>query len=267
MEFINDYLKLNKSAWNKKVDSHYKSEFYDLQSFVDGKSSLQEIELALLGDLRGKTILHLQCHFGLDSMSLARMGAKVTGVDISDVAIQKANELNNSLGLDAEFLCCDLYSLPEHLNQTFDLVFTSYGTISWLPDLNKWASVVSRFLNPGGRFIFVEFHPVVWMFDNDFQKVAYTYFKSDPIVETQTGTYADRSANIEYTEISWNHGLSEVIGALLSIGLKLIDFQEYNYSPYNCFLHTKRVEDGKYQIEPFEDKVPIVYSLVMKKED
>jgi hypothetical protein len=101
------------------------------------------------------------------------------------------------------------------------------------------------------------------MFDNDFQEVAYTYFKSDPIVETQTGTYADRSANIKYTEISWNHGLSEVIGALLSKGLKLIDFQEYNYSPYKCFLHTKKIEEGKYRIEHFDDKIPMAYSLVM----
>jgi SAM-dependent methyltransferase len=265
MQNSKDYLALNKAAWNKKVESHYKSEFYDLQSFFDGKTSLQEIELGLLGDIKDKTILHLQCHFGQDSLSLARMGAKVTGVDISDIAIQKATELNNSLGMDAEFLCSDLYSLPDYLNQTFDLVFTSYGTIGWLPDLNKWASVVSRFLKPGGRFIFVEFHPVVWMFDNDFKEVAYTYFKSDPIIETQTGTYADRTANIEYTEISWNHGLSEVIGALLSNGLNLIDFQEYNYSPYNCFLHSKEVEAGKYRIEHFGEKIPMVYTLVMNK--
>jgi SAM-dependent methyltransferase len=113
----------------------------------------------------------------------------------------------------ANFICCDIYDLPNHLNQQFDVVFTSYGTIGWLPDLNKWAAVIQQFLKPGGQFVFVEFHPVVWMYDDDFSKVGYNYFNTGPIVENESGTYADRDAAIQQDYIMWNHGLAEVFTA------------------------------------------------------
>ncbi len=143
------------------------------------------------------------------------MGAEVTGVDLSDQAIQRARELAQKTNLDAKFINCDLYDLPNHLNDEFDIVYTTYGTIGWLPDLNKWGQIVSRFLKPGGRLIFVEFHPVVWMFDNEFSKVDYNYFNSGPIVETETGTYANRDADLTLEYVMWNHGLGEVITSLL----------------------------------------------------
>lgn len=232
-----------------------------MDAFAKGKSSLNEIELELLGDVNGKSILHLQCHFGQDSLSLARMGAKVTGVDLSDRAIDTANQINLDLGLDARFIHGDVYSLPHLLNEQFDLVFTSYGTIGWLPDMDRWAGVVSHFLKPGGRFVFVEFHPVVWMFDDDFSKIGYRYFNSGAIVETQTGTYADRESNLVHQEISWNHGLGEVLQALISNGLRLSNIQEYDYSPYNCFRHTVKLAERKYRIQHLEDKIPMVYSV------
>jgi 2-polyprenyl-3-methyl-5-hydroxy-6-metoxy-1,4-benzoquinol methylase len=115
----------------------------------------KSIELELLGNVKGLSILHLQCHFGQDSLSLARMGAHVTGIDLSDKAIKTAQELNAELHLNAEFICSDIYDLPQHLNKQFDIVFTSYGTIGWLPDLNKWAQIIHHFLKPEGKFIFV----------------------------------------------------------------------------------------------------------------
>src|SRR5690606_20725019 len=121
-------------------------------------------------NLKDKKVLHLQCHFGQDSISLARLGASVVGVDLSDKAIEQAQHIAQELNADARFICCDIYDLPKHLNEQFDIVFTSYGTIGWLPDLDKWASVIHHFLKPGGQFIFAEFHPVVWMFDNDFKE-------------------------------------------------------------------------------------------------
>lgn len=124
-----NYLEINKQSWNKKTDIHLKSDFYDLQGFLNGNTSLNEIELKLLGNITGKNILHLQCHFGQDTISLARLGAKVTGVDLSDNAIDKANLLAEKTRTKADFICCDIYDLPQHLDKEFDFVFTSYGTI------------------------------------------------------------------------------------------------------------------------------------------
>ncbi len=260
-----DYINKNRETWNKKTDHHIKSAFYGMDEFVKGKSSLNEIELKLLGDVSGRSILHLQCHFGQDSISLARMGAIVTGVDLSDKAISKANELAAQEKIHADFICCDLYQLPQLLDKKFDIVFTSYGTICWLPDLDKWAGIVSMFLKPGGKFVFADFHPVVWMFDNDFEKVTYPYQKADPIIETETGTYADRDAELTTETITWNHSISEVLGSLLSHGMELTSFDEYDYSPYNCFNKTDEYEPGRFRIKHFGNKIPMVYSLSVIK--
>lgn len=158
----------------------------------------------------------------------------------------------------------DVYELPKLLNQQFDIVFTSYGTIGWLPDLDKWAKVITHFLKPGGKFIFAEFHPVVWMFDVNFEKIGYNYFKSEPIIEISSGTYADRDASIRPKTISWNHSLSEVFNALISNGIQIEEFNEYDYSPYNCFAHTEEFEQGKFRIKHIGSNIPMVYSLVGK---
>jgi SAM-dependent methyltransferase len=193
------------------------------------------------------------------------MGASVVGADLSDKAINKARELATKTGVDASFVCCDLYDLPQHLEGQFDIVFTSYGTIGWLPDLDKWASVINHFLKPNGTFVFVEFHPVVWMFDDDFQKVGYRYFKSEPIVETSSGTYADREAAIETISVTWNHGMSEVISSLLKQGIQLQDLQEYDFSNYNCFSHTEEFAPNKYRIKHLGNFIPMMYSIVGTK--
>ncbi|MBT8326791.1 MAG: class I SAM-dependent methyltransferase [Bacteroidia bacterium] len=259
------YLDINKKLWNEKTAIHVRSDFYELEDFMKGKSSLKDIELAILGDIKGKSILHLQCHFGQDSLSLARMGAKVTGVDISDKSIEKAIELNEQLGLDAEFFCCDVYSSKDVINKKFDIVFSSYGTIGWLPDIEKWADIVSHFIKPEGRFVFAELHPAIWMYDAEFKNIIYSYFNGDPIVETTPGTYADQSAAIEMKEIGWNHALSEVIGALLRQGLTLNHFEEFNYSPHHCFQGMKELSPGKYIIAHIGDKLPMTYALEMIK--
>ncbi|QJX48058.1 class I SAM-dependent methyltransferase [Hymenobacter taeanensis] len=262
-----DYISLNRALWNAKTEHHLHSAFYDVAGFRAGRTSLQEIELALLGQVSGQRVLHLQCHFGLDTLSLARMGATVVGVDLSDEAIRTARQLAEELQLPARFVCCDLYSLPEHLpaEPAFDVVYTTYGVLGWLPDLDRWAAVVGRYLKPGGRLVLVEFHPVVWMFNGSFTEVQYSYFNRETIEETETGTYANRAAPITTTSVSWNHGLGEVLGSLRRQGLQLHDFQEYDYSPYNCFSHTVEVEPGRYQIEPLRNKLPLVYSVVAEK--
>lgn len=260
-----DYIAINRQSWNDRTQWHLRSDFYDLPGFLAGNTSLNGIELALLGDVRGKSILHLQCHFGQDSISLARMGADVTGVDLSDQAIGSARELAQQAGVAAEFVCCDVYDLPAHLDRQYDIVFTSYGTIVWLPDLDRWAEVISRFLKPGGTFIFVEFHPVVWMFDDNFEKVAYNYFNKEAIIETSDGTYADRDADIAGQTVTWNHNFGEVLTSLLKNRLELLSFDEYDYSPYNCFNKTVEIAPGQFRIAHLEDKIPMVYALKARK--
>ncbi len=262
---MDEYLKINKDSWNKRTEVHVQSEFYDNESFLKGRNSLNSIELDLLGDVKGKSILHLQCHFGQDSISLARMGAKVTGVDLSDAAIDFARDLSKQCKTEVEFINCDVYDLPNHLENQFDVVFTSYGTIGWLPDIHKWANVVSYFMKPGGEFVFVEFHPVLWMFDDDFNKVAYRYFNDVPIEELSSGTYTNPDAPIKQEYVSWNHGMAEVVSALLAKGLTLSTFQEFDYSPYDCFSGTVEFEPGKYRIEKLGNRIPMVYALHCKK--
>jgi 2-polyprenyl-3-methyl-5-hydroxy-6-metoxy-1,4-benzoquinol methylase len=256
-----DYRELNKKAWDQKTEQHVHSEFYELDAFLTGKNVLRSIELDLLGNVKGKKILHLQCHFGLDSLSLARMGAEITGVDLSDKAVQKAKELNERIGANATFICCDLYDLPKHLEGQFDIVFTSYGTIGWLPDLNRWANVIKHFLKPNGRFVMVDFHPFIWTFDDDMKEISYDYFKSNPIIETIKGTYADRNAPIETTTVSWNHSLSDLLNSILTAGLELHSFHEYDYSPYNCFKNLIERKENEFVFEHVSHRIPMAYSI------
>ncbi|MDX2359287.1 MAG: class I SAM-dependent methyltransferase [Crocinitomicaceae bacterium] len=258
-----DYQNLNKESWNERTKAHVKSAFYDNDNFIKGKNSLNSIELEMLGDLEGKSVLHLQCHFGQDTISLTRLGATATGVDLSDEAINTAQELAQKTNSDATFVCCDIYDLPNHLEGQFDIVFTSYGTIGWLPDMDRWASVVNHFLKPKGQFLIVEFHPFVWTFDNDFAKIGHNYFNTQAYQETETGTYADKDAPIELEYVMWNHPISEVMNALIAQGLTIQAFNEYNYSPYDCFSHTEEFEPGKFRIKHFGDKFPMVYALKM----
>jgi SAM-dependent methyltransferase len=261
----NDYLEINRKSWNNRTDAHYKSAFYDVEGFLQGNTSLNEIELAMLGDLRGKKVLHLQCHFGQDTLSLARMGAEVVGVDLSDEAITRANHLAASIGTAATFICCDIYDLPQHLDQQFDLVFTTYGTIGWLPDLNKWGKIIAQFLKPGGRLVFVEFHPVIWMFDDNFEKIHYDYFNTGPIIETESGTYADKAAQIQQKYVMWNHGLNEVFHGLIDNGLQINTFEEYDYSPYDCLNNLEAQEAKKYRFKHVKHRIPMVYSIEATK--
>lgn len=265
MEQLPDYINVNKETWNNKTAVHIASDFYNNEAFLKGKSSLNSIEMDLLGDVSDKKILHLQCHFGQDTLSLARLGAKVTGIDFSDQALAKATEFSEQLGLNARFICCDVYDTKNHLDEKFDSVFTSYGTIGWLPDMDKWASIVSHFLKPGGIFVFVEFHPFIWMYDNDFKEVQYNYFKSDPIIEEETGTYADKNASLNQKTITWNHSISEVVNALVQSGLDIDSLNEYDYSPYNCLNGMEEFESGKFRIQTFGNKIPMVYSIRASK--
>ena len=260
-----DYIAINRNLWNTKTDFHINSDFYDNENFIKGKTSLNEIEIDLLGDIQGKSVLHLQCHFGQDTISLQRLGAKVIGVDFSDKAIKRAEELAIKTNSDATFICSDVYELSKTLDKKFDIVYTSYGTIGWLPYMEKWANVVAHFLKPNGKFVFIEFHPVVWMFDDDFSKITYNYFKTEPVIESETGTYADKEAPINLESISWNHSISEVVNSLIGNKLTINQLNEYDYSPYNCFNKTQEISKNKFRIKHLANNIPMVYAIVATK--
>ncbi|WP_299521784.1 class I SAM-dependent methyltransferase [uncultured Lutibacter sp.] len=260
-----DYLKINKESWNSRVDTHYDSEFYDNKSFIAGKSSLNDIELEILPNLEGKSVLHLQCHFGQDSISLSRMGAKVTGVDLSNDSISKANELAAITNSDAKFICCDVYDLPNHLDGEFDIIFSSYGAICWLPDLNKWAEIVSRFLKKNGKFIFVEFHPVVGMVDENLNDLEASYFNAGPIHANREGTYTEGGSTDSKQFVTWNHSIGEVVNSMIENGLEINSLKEYDYSPYNCFQRTFEDEPNKFRIKHKGNNAPMVYSVLATK--
>jgi len=262
---MDQYFETNKKLWDAKTPIHLDSDFYELEAFKAGKNVLKPIELAGLGDVSGKSMLHLQCHFGQDSMCWTRLGAKVTGIDFSTEAIKAGRSLSAELNIPVDFVESDVYGLKERLTGTFDIVFTSYGTITWLPDLDKWAAIINRFLKPGGQFVFAEFHPVVWMFDDDFKAIKYRYFNSGPIVETYSGTYANQEASIVQDYVMWNHGLGEVVTSLLNQGLEIKVLKEYDYSPYACFKETVEIGPRKFRIPGMDDKLPMVFALVAEK--
>lgn len=255
------FFEANKMAWNLRTQVHTRSDFYDLENWKKGKTSLQSIELKEVGDVSGKSMLHLQCHFGQDTLSWARLGAAATGCDLSDAAIAVARNLSEELNLPARFVCCNVYDLPEQLDDRFDIVFTSYGTIGWLPDLDAWAAVVAHFLKPGGFFYIAEFHPVVWMLDEKFEFLKYPYHNAGVISTENEGSYTDRDADIRYTDYSWNHSLSEVVNSLIKQGLQIEFLNEYPFSPYNCFDKTVLGADGNYRVQGLENIIPMMYSI------
>jgi 2-polyprenyl-3-methyl-5-hydroxy-6-metoxy-1,4-benzoquinol methylase len=261
MENYQQYFDANKEGWNKRTAIHKTSSFYDVDSFRKGKTSLNKIELEELGEVKGKKLLHLQCHFGIDTLSWAREGAIVTGVDISDEAIKTANELSTELHIPAQFVCCNVYDTSNYVNEKYDIIFTSYGTIGWLPELKPWAKVIAENLKPGGVFYITDFHPTLWMYDDAMEKIEYSYFNDEVIETTQTGTYADKDAPIEYKEYGWNHPFSEILECLISEGLQIQFLHEFPYSPYNCFNNVEQGEDGMWRFKGRGNKFPMMYSI------
>lgn len=262
---LEKYFETNKESWNKKVDVHLGSELYNMEQFLLTGNSLKEIEIELLGDITGKSILHLQCHFGQDSISLAKLGAIVTAIDISDVAINKAKELNTIMGTDVNFIQTNIYDLQIVLKEKYDIVYTSYGTIVWLPDLMKWAEIISHFLKIDGKFIFVEFHPFLLMLDEEMKEFIYGYFNNGAVIENIQGTYADFESDIKQDIVTWNHSTGEIINSLIKNNIQILSFDEYDFSPYNCFKNLVEIAPSRYKLSTFKKNIPMVFTLVGKK--
>lgn len=259
------YFEVNKATWNEKVKVHSKSEMYDLEAFKKGKTSLMKYEVDALGDVKGKSLLHLQCHFGQDTLSWSRLGAKCVGVDLSNEGIKLAQQLNEELNLDAEFVCCNVLDTSDYIKDKFDIVFTSYGTIGWLPDLKPWGKMIAERLKSGGTFYIAEFHPIVWMFDYLDGKpvMKYGYNQEEAIYEEYEGTYANQSSKMISKEYGWNHGLGEVVSALTEAGLHIEYLKEYDESPYNVLPDLIETKSGNYVTK---DKLyPLIFEIKATK--
>ena len=254
-----EYFELNRVGWDQRAKVHVESEFYDVEGFVAGQTSLREIELAGMGDVAGKRLLHLQCHFGLDTLSWQRRGAICTGVDISPVAIRKAHELAERTGLKAEFECSDVYSFRSVGSSSYEIIFTSYGAICWLPDLQRWAEIVAANLAVGGIFYMVEFHPIYDLL------AGYSYFaRSEPDVEEE-GTYTENGADVVTRLATWPHPMSDVINALIGVGIRVERVSEFPFSPYNCFEGLVEREPGRFYLGHKGNDAPLVYSITGRK--
>ncbi len=271
---MDDYTKANLAWWNEAAIVHAQSQgdMYELASFKAGKIKLRPLELAEVGNVADKRLLHLQCHFGMDTLSWARLGAKVTGIDFSDKAIEIAQSLSQELNLDATFIHTDIYKLPDVLYAAgeFDIVFTSYGAICWLSDLQPWGRIIAHYLKPGGFFYIAEGHPFMWTFDDESAdlKILYPYFSKEPIKDESEGTYAEKSAKLVHkTTYGWNHTFSEIFNSLISAGLTIDFLHEHPFCAWECFPDMEKGEDRflRFKDPAKRDLIPLMYSLKATK--
>jgi SAM-dependent methyltransferase len=274
---LDDYLKANLASWDEAVGLHVGSALYDVPGFKAGKTSLSEIELTELGPSvhEGTTLLHLQCHFGLDTLSWARLGAVVTGVDFSGEGIRTARALAGEAGLSsrAAFVRSDVEHLPDVLQGSFDVVFTSWGALIWLGDLERWAEVVDHFLAPGGTFYVAEFHPYCFLLAEDSTpdalRIDYPYFQYGvPQKFDEPGDYADPTAELEHTvTFEWLHGVGEILDPLLHRGLRVEFIHELPYTvPGLPFPFLEKDDRGMLRVKGRSDGFPLTLTLKMTKE-
>ncbi len=268
---MDEYFAANRRHWDEVVPIHVASDEYDVAAFKAGQTKLKPVELQELGDVRGKTLLHLQCHFGLDTLSWAREGAVVTGIDFSEPALEAARALAAETGIDARFLLSNVYELPNRLDEQFDVVFTSYGALCWLPDIRGWARVAAHFVRPGGTFYLVEFHPMAGIFDDQpgvtELRVRYPYFAlANPMRFDDDGTYAGRAAKLEHrTRYEWPHPVSEVVTALIDAGLRIEFLHEFPFTTFPQLPFMVRTGDKTYRLPEHDGSIPLLYSIKATK--
>jgi SAM-dependent methyltransferase len=265
------YTEANQTLWDQLAAIHVGSDFYEVDAFKAGKSTLLGLELEEMAPLDGKELLHLQCHFGLDTLSCARAGATVTGVDFSAKAIELAQALAAEVNIPARFVCSDLYELPRHLEDQFDLVYTGGGVLTWLPDVKRWAQIVARYTRPGGTFYLREFHPFGGIFDDETEashspRIRYPYFHSPTPMEFEAdGSYADRNATVSGVSYEWLHGIGDIISALIEAGMRIDWLHEFPYCSYQSLPCLEQGEDGYWRYPGAPESIPLMFSIKATK--
>ena len=264
------FMDANRLHWEELVPVHAASAFYDVAGFKAGRTSLHDVELRELGDVSSRTILHLQCHFGLDTLSWRRAGATVTGVDFSGAAIAVARRLSAETGLDARFVEANVYDLPSVLHETFDIVFASYGVLCWLPDLDRWAQVIARFVAPGGRFFLAESSNVADMLEEDEAgelRLVPEYPTGAEPVSAGGPDYADADTTVTAPTYEWDHTVAEVVTALAAAGLVV---QWVHYHPVLAWQQFRSMTlgaDGWWRLPPPQDRLPLTFSITAARAD
>jgi SAM-dependent methyltransferase len=263
----------NNALWDEWTRIHETSAFYDLEGFKRGGVRLRPYELDEIGPVDGLELLHLQCHFGIDTLSWARLGARVTGADFSLAGVELARSVAAEIGIDgARFVQSDLYDLPTVLDGTFDLVYTSRGVLGWLPDVRRWAEVIAHFVRPGGRFYITEIHPVAQVFDDDDiepgeLRLRYPYWQHvEPLSFPVIGSYAEPTAEVGvHTEHGWNHGLGEIVMALVDAGLRIDSLREYPFVDWPVEFLVE-APDGTYRLPAgTPGELPLFFSILATK--
>jgi len=254
---------LNRDRWDELVAIHTQGAFHDVAGFAAGASTLRPFERDELGPVRGYSLVHAQCHFGLDSLSWAREGAHVLGFDFSAPAVAAARELAARIDVDAAFLQADVDDVLERLaGQTFEIVYTGIGAIHWLPDLAGWATTMASLLAPGGRFYMAEFHPFATVFADHALTVAESYFDRGPHVHHTTGSYADPTAHTDHdTFITWKHTLGDVVSSLVEVGLAIEFLHEHPYALRARWPFLERHADRTYRMPDGWPELPLLYSI------
>jgi 2-polyprenyl-3-methyl-5-hydroxy-6-metoxy-1,4-benzoquinol methylase len=262
-----DWIELNRLAWDERVPLHVDSSFYDNETFVAGRSSLRSFEIDEVGAVDGKTLLHLQCHFGQDTLSWARSGARVTGLDFSVAAVSAARRLADEMGIEAEFVVANVYDASEALpGRTFDVVYTGLGALIWLPDITRWARLCASLIAPGGFLYLAEFHPIVDVFDDDELAVVEPYFRPEGHLWQTPGSYVDPAAPTEHNATwEWTHPVGEVVTAIVEAGLQLEFLHEHPMTLWQRFPFLERRGDGTFHLPAERPSLPMLYSLRARK--
>jgi len=270
---LDDYRRANRDNWDDRVPIHWDSPVYDTGGFIADPGRLSTevaFDAPYVGEVAGKRLLHLQCHMGKDTLSWARLGAEVTGVDFSEPAIAAARRLSVESGTPGRFVVAELYDAPQLLPETFDVVYTGVGALNWLPDIARWGEVVAGFLPPGGLFYIRECHPMLFSLDwreDEALVVRYPYFQTtDPVPDDDPSTYAGPGTVGHSRTYEWNHGLAEVVTALLDVGLVLTSLREHRELAWQGLPQMARGEDGLWRLpERQRDLVPVMYSLAARR--
>jgi len=259
--------RINRACWDEMAPVHDRS--YDISALLAGGHRLDHVQVGEIGDLRGKKVLHLQCHIGTDTLSLARLGADVTGVDFSAGSLEAAAELSRKTGLEARFILSPIYDLRDHLTEKFDLVYTSIGVLCWNSDINLWAGIVADFLKPGGKFYLMESHPFLNVFDDEASSlvVSNPYFTGGKPRDWPGGSpdYADESYIVRNSTREFTWTLGNVHNALVDAGLRIEWIHEFD------FLHWKALEcmepcgDGFWRLPEPLNMIPLLFSLMAEK--
>ncbi|MEU8900378.1 methyltransferase [Nocardia sp. NPDC048505] len=271
-----DYRSLNKAKWDERAPAHAASPDYEVSRFradPEFLSAVVRFDRPLLGSVRGLRCVHLQCHIGTDTLSLARLGAQMTGLDFSPVSLTQARRLAEQTGTPIEFVESDVYEAHTALGtERFDLVYTGIGALCWLPSVRRWAETVAGLLRPGGRLFLREGHPVLWATDEtrtDALVLGYPYFElPEPMVFAEAGTYVETDAELTAaTTHEWNHGLGEIVTAVLDAGLTVTGLTEHTSVPWNALPgRMRRDAEGEWTLSAHPERLPLSYTLQAVKQ-